>query len=184
MPHKEINGTEIRKLRGPGVVVFALRSAKGVFMFGIVVNCDERIGIKCLVDHRLSFRRTKTISTGDVQHQGTFQILCLSKCLLDADTVVTNRAVRIEPHGEQIGEISTETKPDGTYSRSAGRMFAQKLHCRRRVCNSRYLVEAGIQRKGFLPFGFGLVSQLNAAFLPPKKIWTECHKAALSIPVS
>src|SRR5437763_596584 len=127
---------------------------------------------------------TILIQTSDMQHERRGQIARFVQSLLDPNAVITDCAIRFESHRQEPREFAPQTESNRAYSTVTRRMFTQKIHRSRRVFDSFGFVETLIKLKGFLPFGFALVSHVDAAFLPPKQIGTDRDKATRRVPVA
>src|SRR6266496_241725 len=98
MSDKEFKTSKVSQLGSSSVVVLTSRAAKRVLSFCIVMNRNERVGVELFMNLRLCLRRAEAIPPGDVQQQRTAQILGFGKAFFNADSVITNGAVRLETH--------------------------------------------------------------------------------------
>src|SRR5215211_8616052 len=103
------------------------------------------------MDLRLRFGWAELIVSTDVQQQWTRKVLRFVETLLDTDAVVTDRAVRLEPHRQQIREITAHAKTDRPRAPAARGMLAQKVERGRGVCDGFCLVDSLIEIKRLLP---------------------------------
>src|SRR5262245_60851162 len=101
---------------------------------------------------RLSFWRTIFILSGDMKHQRRAEVLCFGETLLDTHAVISDGAIRLVAHRQEVSEISAETESDSSYSSVARGMRAQESYRCRCIIHSLGFVQAGIKRKSLLPF--------------------------------
>src|SRR6266850_1619359 len=99
--------------------MLSFRPAKSMVLFRVIINGCEWVWVKRLMNLSLRLRWTEFVFAGDVQHQWTAEILRFGETLFDTHSVVANRTIRPESDGEQVGKISTHTKPYGPSPTSA-----------------------------------------------------------------
>src|SRR6266567_9015714 len=63
-------------------------------------------------------------------------------------------------------------------------MLAQKFQRGRGILDGFCFIEALIERECFLPFGFALVSHIDAALLSPEQIGTDGYESVRRIPIA
>src|SRR5205814_1244464 len=124
------------------------------------------------------------IQTSDMQHERRGQIARFVQSLLDPNAVITDCAIGLESHRQEPREFAPQTESHRANSTITRWMFTQKIHRRRRIFDSFGFIKSLIQLKRLLPFGFALVSHVDAAFLPPKQIGTDRDKAVRRVPVA
>src|ERR1044071_4291244 len=118
---------------------------------------------------RLRFGRAKLVLAADVQQQRAVQVLRFAERFLDADAVITNRAIRLVAHRQEIREIPAHTKAERAGAAAARRMLSQKLEGRGGVFHGLCFIDLLVKLDGSLPV-VACVSELDAGLDTPEQI--------------
>src|SRR6185369_2645514 len=132
---------------------------------------------------RLRFGRAKLVLPTNVQQQRVTQVLRFVETFLDTDAVITDRAIRLVAHRQEIREIPAHTKAERAGAAAARRMLSQKLERRGGVFHRLCLIDLLVKLDGSFPV-VAFVSELDAGLYAPEQIGNQRDKPMRRIPVS
>ena len=98
--------------------------------------------------------------------------------VLDIDAVIADRGIGIGARGRQIGQLPAQAITQRADLAGAARKRAQVIDAGLDVLDAFVDVEALHQAEGLLPFGVGLVGELDAGLHPPEQVGHQGEKAA------
>jgi len=163
----------MRQHCGGLIVMNAVIAGEGVVDAGIAMHRHMAVHREALFDPRLGVLIDVFVFLGDMRHPGCCDAVGFVEPLIDTDAVIADIALRVGPARHQIGQQAAKTEPDRPRLAGAGVEAAQMVQRDLQVIDALFHVESLVELERLLPFGIGLVGDLNAGFLAPEKIRTD-----------
>src|SRR5215831_4089978 len=172
---EELGGAVVGLLGGGGIPGLAADAGEGMVATGINMDRDAAIPPERRLDLLLCLLRLVLVLAGDMHQQRLRDRARLVEEVFDAAAVVADIAVGVRARRHQVGELAAEAVADRAGLAGAGGLLAQVIEAGDQILDALGLVEALVQLEAALPFGLGLVGQLDARFLAPEDVRAECH---------